>query len=62
MLCVMRFIFNVFKKTIFIFFYLYIYPPDSQETTEALYIGRQLPRSAFGDAKVLLFACNLTEI
>ena len=32
MLCVMRFMFNAFKKTIFIFFYLYIYPPDSQES------------------------------
>ena len=48
---------------LFILFHLYIYPPDSQEieggaNTE----DRQLPRPASGDAKILLFTCNLIEI
>ena len=35
--------------------YIYIYPPDSQESDGGAYTyGKQLPRPAFGDAKILL--------
>ena len=38
-------------------FHLYIYPPDSQESDgSANTEGKQLPRPAFGDAKILLSA------
>ena len=44
-------------------FYLYIYPPDSQESDKGTNTyGRQLPRPASGDIKILLSACNLIEI
>ena len=36
----------------FILFYLYIYPPDSQESDQAA--SKQLPRSGIGDAKIFL--------
>ena len=50
---------NLFKKI----FYLYIYPPDSQESDGgAIHRGKQLPRPASGDAKILLSASNLVEI
>ena len=48
---------------LFILFYLYIYPPDSQESDRgANTYGRQLPRPASGDTKILLSACNLIDI
>ena len=48
---------------IFYLFYLYIYPPDLQESNGgANTLGRQLPQPASGDAKILLFACSLIEI
>ena len=35
-------------------FYLYVYPPDSQESDGgANTLGKQLPQPAFGDAKIL---------
>ena len=48
---------------IFIYlFYLCIYPPDSQESDGGANTwGRQLPRPASGDAKILLSASNLIE-
>ena len=47
----------------FIFFYPYIYPPDSQESDRGANTkGKQLPRSASGDAKILLSACNLIDM
>ena len=47
----------------FISFYLYIYPPDSQESDGGTNtMGKQLPRPASGNAKILLSACNLMEI
>ena len=53
------------KMRIF-YFYLYIYPSDSQESDGgAIYRvskGKQLPRPAFGDAKIVLPASNLVEI
>ena len=33
-----------------------------RKATEALYIGKQLPRPASGDAKILLSASNLVKI
>ena len=62
---------GVFKQfcveftTFFLLFYfhLYIYPPDLQESDGgANTYGRQLPRPASGDAKILLSASNLIEI
>ena len=53
--------FKVFH--LFFLFYFCIYPPDSQESDgDANALDKQLPRPAFGDAKILLFACNLIEI
>ena len=47
----------------FFYFYLYIYPPDSQESDGGANTeGRQLPRPASGDTKILLSACNLIKI
>ena len=59
----MCYMFNLFKKIRLNFFYLYIYPPDSQEMTEALIhrVGNHsdlLPEMP----KILLSACNLIEI
>ena len=53
-----------FSKKIFLFLiYLYIYPPDSQVSDGGANTwGRQLPRPASGDTKILLSACNLIEI
>ena len=62
MLCVMRFMFNVFKKTILIFFISIFILLTRRKRRRRYTEGRQLPRPAFGDAKVLLSACNLTEI
>ena len=40
-----------------------MYPPDSQESDGgANTLGKELPRPAYGDFKMLLFACNLIEI
>ena len=44
---------------IYFLFYLYIYPPDSQESDGG---ANTLPRPASGDTKILLYACNLIEI
>ena len=45
------------------YFYLYIYPPDSQESDGgAIHRVSNLPRPASGDAKILLSASNLIEI
>ena len=45
------------------FFYLYIYPPDLQESNGGANTqNRQLPRPASEDVKILLFAYNLIEI
>ena len=41
---------------LFFLFYLYIYPPGSQESD-----GGAHPRPASGDSKILLSACNLTR-
>ena len=42
---------------IYFYFYLYIYPPDSQKSDgDANTEGKQLPRPASGDAKILLSA------
>ena len=50
--------------TVYLFlFYLYIYSPDSQESDGGVNIlGKQLPRPAFRDIKILLSACNLMKI
>ena len=32
-----------------------------RKATKVLYIGKQLPQPASGDAKILLYACNLIE-
>ena len=58
----MRFMFNVFKKTILIFFISIFILLTLRKRRRRYTEGRQLPRPAFGDAKVLLSACNLTEI
>ena len=50
------------KKFYLFLFYLYIYPPDSQESDGgANTFGRQLPRPASGNAKILLSVWNLTK-
>ena len=62
MLCVKRFMFNVFKKTILIIFISIFILLTRRKRRRRYTEVRQLPRPAFGDAKVLLSACNLTEI
>ena len=42
-------------------FYLYICPPESQESDQTVDTEGK-PRPAFGDAKILLSACNLIDI
>ena len=55
---------SFFKEYFFLFFYfisIFILL-TRRKATEALYMGKQLPRPAFGDAKILLSASNLIEI
>ena len=48
---------------LFYLFYLYIYPPEWQESSGGANTkGRQLPQPASGDTKILLSACNLIEV
>ena len=48
---------NVIGFYYYLSFYLYIYPPESQESDGSTNRqGKQLPRPASGDAKTLLFA------
>ena len=54
--------YEVFKKTIFVFFISIFILLTRRKRQRRYTLGRQLSRSAFGDAKVLLSACNLTEI
>ena len=54
---------KLYEYSEYYLFYLYIYPPDLQKSNGGTNrYGRQLPRSASGDAKILLSTCNLKEI
>ena len=54
---------TVSDVALFFYFYLYIYPPDSQESDGGACLQwLQLPRPASGDAKILLSASNLRDI
>ena len=51
------------SPNIFYFFNTYIYPPDSQESDPGANTkGKQLPRPASENAKILLSACNLMDM
>ena len=56
---------NVKNKLNFVYlflFYLYIYPPDLQESDGGVNTeGKQLPQPALGDAKILPSACKFNR-